>query len=147
MKKVVLIIGIIFSCSGFAQEKVESDVFKSDKYKELRDQYIELTEIVKKQQGEPAEKEFLEKIGQDNFISATQNGNSLTEWLEDHWQATSFSSLEEAKEYLNRMHTQDTELREAAKKMIPMFSEIKEEVGYKAMFDKLEQDYRNSSID
>jgi|SRR5690554_896116 len=131
-----------FSC--FAQEKVDSDVFSSDKYKALKDHYIELTEIVKKQEEQPAAKDFLKKIGQDNFINATQNGNNLTEWLEDNWQSTSFISFEEAKEYLDRIYVQDAEVKEAAKKMMPMFSEVKEEVGYKTMFDRLEQDYQNS---
>lgn len=137
-----LILMTSFSC--FAQEKVDSDVFSSDKYKALKDHYIELTEIVKKQEEQPAAKDFLKKIGQDNFINATQNGNNLTEWLEDNWQSTSFISFEEAKEYLDRIYVQDAEVKEAAKKMMPMFSEVKEEVGYKAMFDRLEQDYQNS---
>lgn len=137
-----LILMTSFSC--FAQEKVDSDVFSSDKYKALKDHYIELTEIVKKQQEQPAAKDFLKKIGQDNFINATQNGNNLTEWLEDNWQSTSFISFEEAKEYLDRIYVQDAEVKEAAKKMMPMFSEVKEEVGYKTMFDRLEQDYQNS---
>lgn len=135
---------LITSFSCFAQEKVDSDVFSSDKYKALKDHYIELTEIVKKQEEQPAAKDFLKKIGQDNFINATQNGNNLTEWLEDNWQSTSFISFEEAKEYLDRIYVQDAEVKEAAKKMMPMFSEVKEEVGYKTMFDRLEQDYQNS---
>ena len=80
-----------FSC--FAQEKVDSDVLNSAKYRALKDHYIELTEIVKKQEEQPAAKDFLKKIGQDNFINATQNGNNLTEWLEDNWQSTSFISF------------------------------------------------------
>ena len=145
MKNVFLIFGIIFSGFGcIAQEKADSDVFNSDKYKALKDHYIELIEIVRKQQEQPAEKDFLKKIGQDNFINATQNGNNLTEWLEDNWQSTSFISFEEAKEYLDRIYVQDAEVKEAAKKLMPMFSEVKEEVGYKAMFDRLEQDYQNS---
>lgn len=131
-----------FSC--FAQEKVDSDVLNSAKYRALKDHYIELTEIVKKQEEQPAAKDFLKKIGQDNFINATQNGNNLTEWLEDNWQSTFFISFEEAKEYLDRIYVQDAEVKEAAKKMMPMFSEVKEEVGYKTMFDRLEQDYQNS---
>lgn len=62
MKNVFLIFGIIFSgFSCFAQEKADSDVFNSDKYKALKDHYIELTEIVRKQQEQPAEKDFLKK--------------------------------------------------------------------------------------
>ena len=143
MKKIVftLITALLFSFNCFSQEN--SDIFTSVKYIELRDYYIESINSIEIKESQIVTKELIDKIGKDNFPEITKK-NSIAEWLKKNWQSTSFSSFEEAQETLTKFMASEEKSRMLTEKMAPLFTELRKEVGYAALFKKLSEDYNKS---
>lgn len=143
MKKIVftLITALLFSFNCFSQEN--NDIFTSVKYIELRDYYIESINSIEIKESQIVTKELIDKIGKDNFPEITKK-NSIAEWLKKNWQSTSFSSFEEAQETLTKFMASEEKSRMFTEKMAPLFTELRKEVGYAALFKKLSEDYNKS---
>jgi len=143
MKKIVftLITALLFSFNCFSQEN--NDIFTSVKYIELRDYYIESINSIEIKESQIVTKELIDKIGKDNFPEITKK-NSIAEWLKKNWQSTSFSSFEEAQETLTKFMASEEKSRMLTEKMAPLFTELRKEVGYAALFKKLSEDYNKS---
>src|SRR5690606_11051620 len=143
MKKIVftLITALLFSFNCFSQEN--NDIFTSVKYIELRDYYIESINSIEIKESQIVTKELIDKIGKDNFPEITKK-NSISEWLKKNWQSTSFSSFEEAQETLTKFMASEEKSRMLTEKMAPLFTELRKEVGYAALFKKLSEDYNKS---
>nr|WP_298001958.1 hypothetical protein [uncultured Flavobacterium sp.] len=143
MKKTVftLITALLFSFNCFSQEN--NDIFTSVKYIELRDYYIESINSIEIKESQIVTKELIDKIGKDNFPEITKK-NSIAEWLKKNWQSTSFSSFEEAQETLTKFMASEEKSRMLTEKMAPLFTELRKEVGYAALFKKLSEDYNKS---
>ena len=146
MRKILILLFIV-ACNftSYSQEKEQSDVFTSEKYIQLRDYYIESINSVELKESQTATKELIDKIGRDNF-SKIKKANSITEWLNENWQSTSFVSLEEAQKTLDKFIVSEEKSRMLTKKMTPLFTELRKEVGYAALFKKLSEDYNNSIL-
>ena len=143
MKKTVftLITALLFSFNCFSQEN--NDIFTSVKYIELRDYYIESINSIEIKESQIVTKELIDKIGKDNLPEITKK-NSIAEWLKKNWQSTSFSSFEEAQETLTKFMASEEKSRMLTEKMAPLFTELRKEVGYAALFKKLSEDYNKS---
>ena len=146
MKKILILLFIV-ACNftSYSQEKEQSDVFTSEKYIQLRDYYIESINSVELKESQTATKELIDKIGRDNF-SKIKKANSITEWLNENWQSTSFVSLEEAQKTLDKFIVSEEKSRMLTKKMTPLFTELRKEVGYAALFKKLSEDCNKSIV-
>ena len=129
---------MLFSFNCFSQEN--NDIFTSVKYIELRDYYIESINSIEIKESQIVTKELIDKIGKDNFPEITKK-NSIAEWLKKNWQSTSFSSFEEAQETLTKFMASEEKSRMLTEKMAPLFTELRKEVGYAALFKKLSEDY------
>lgn len=139
MKKILILLFILVcNFSSYSQEK--NNIFNSEKYIQLRDYYIESINSAEIEESGSATKELVEKIGKDNFSEITKK-NSIAEWLKENWQSTSFASLEEAQEVLEKYMTIEEKSRMLTQKMTPLFTELRKEVGYTALFKKLSEDY------
>lgn len=146
MKKILILLFIV-ACNftSYSQEKEQSDVFTSEKYIQLRDYYIESINSVELKESQTATKELIDKIGRDNF-SKIKKANSITEWLNENWKSTSFVSLEEAQKTLDKFIVSEEKSRMLTKKMTPLFTELRKEVGYAALFKKLSEDCNKSIV-
>jgi|SRR5690606_348949 len=146
MKKILILLFIV-ACNftSYSQEKEQSDVFTSEKYIQLRDYYIESINSVEVKESQTATKEFIDKIGKEN-IAEIKKANSIAEWLKENWQSISFTSSEEAHEVLEKYLKSEEKSRILTKKMTPLFTELKNEVGYSALFKKLSEDYNKSVL-
>ena len=146
MKKIFLSLIITFlSFNCFSQENVESDAFNSEKYQKLKEYYIESINSGKVQELQTIRDEFITKIGKDNFLKI-KNSNSIDKWLKNNWESTSFSSLEEAEVSFTKLRLLDEKKEELIKNMTPLFSELRKEVGYSALFKKLSEDCNTNSL-
>ena len=96
MKKILVLLSIIVcNYTSYSQEKQLSDVFTSEKYIQLRDYYIESINNADIKESQTTKKEFIDRIGRDNFTEITKT-NNIAGWLNENWQSTSFTCLEEA---------------------------------------------------
>lgn len=146
MKKILILLFIVaYNFTSYSQEKEQSDVFTSEKYIQLRDYYIESLNSIEIKESQNATKELVEKIGKDNFAEIIKR-NSIKDWLKENWQSTSFSSFEEAHEVLEKFIKSEEKSRMLSEKMAPLFTELRKEVGYAALFKKLSEDYNKSIL-
>ncbi len=146
MKKVVALLFVVFcNFTSFSQEKEQLDIFTSEKYIELRDYYIQSVNSVEVKESQTATKEFIDKLGREN-IEEIKKANNIADWLKENWQSTSFTSSEEAHKVLEKYLQSEEKSRMLTKKMTPLFTELKNEVGYAALFKKLSEDYNKSVL-
>ena len=146
MRKIIILsIITLSSFCCFSQVKDSSDVFKSEKYQKLKEYYIQSLDSNKTEELNAIKKDLISQIGKDNFLKM-KDSNNITEWLRDNWKSTSFTSFEESEIYLAKFNKLNDELKELAKEMTPLFSELRKEVGYSVLFKKLSEDYNKSIL-
>lgn len=144
MKNIVIILGVLCTSIGFSQET--SSVFESQDYKELKKFYENSLSSNLHTDRNALEKEFIEKIGVENFNSIQNSSITIEDWLQEHWTKTSFLSLEEAYQLLERKTEVTKQISESTKEILPLFTKLSKEVGREVLFKKLNDDLKQDVL-
>ncbi len=137
MKKLLLLFALVFSSTAtFSQEQNHSEIFKSEKYQTLTKTIIEAYDNSYLKE----ESEFYKKLGKDNLIKIVEAKTTVGEWLKNNWKSTNFASLEEAIADYEKLNATSEEVNSSVRKILPIFSEIVKEIGYKAFFEQFSKD-------
>lgn len=144
MKSILFVIGLFCTTIGYSQET--HTVFESQEYKELRKYYENSLSSNQHTEHFDLEKEFIEKLGVDNFRTIENSSVLIEDWLKENWTKTSFSSLEEANELLKRKSELTKQISDSSKEILPLFEKLVKEIGHDELFKKLNEDLRQDLL-
>lgn len=140
MKKVILIVMLMVGTVSIAQEKTAKPFYETEEYKDLKKYYSELVKSGNYDKLDVVKKDFLDKLGRDNFNIIKNSGVSMSEWITNNLQKTQFKSLNEYTDLMKKWQEIEAEISVTHKKMTPLFQKITKEVGYSAFFKKINED-------
>lgn len=143
-KNIIVVLLLICGSMGFSQNK--QTTFESQDYKELKEFYEKALESGKYKELDELKKEFIDKLGVENFNKIKDSSLLIEDWLNQNWENTAFSSFDEAKELLQQQNKLNAEIKELRKEIIPLFVKLSKEVGYGALFKKLNEDLKQDLL-
>lgn len=142
MKKLTLYVMLMVGTMSMAQEKATISENSTD-YKELLAFYKKVIDSGKQTEIDLLRKEYLNKLGKDNFNQMKSSDLGMDKWLQVNIKNTSFKSVEEASELLAKIDRIDAEMQEERKVIQPIFSKLSKEVGTAVLFKKISEDLKN----
>lgn len=128
---------------GMAQEQKKTSLENSTDYKELLAFYKKTMDSGKQTEIDLLRKEYLNKLGKDNFNQMKSSDLEMDKWLQVNIKNTSFKSVEEASDLLAKIDRIDAEMQEERKVIEPIFSRLSKEVGTAVLFKKINEDLKS----
>lgn len=128
---------------GMAQEQKKPSLENSKDYQELLGFYKKTMESGKQTEIDLLRKEYLNKLGKDNFNQMKSSDLEMDKWLEVNIKNTSFKSVEEASDLLAKINKIDAEMQHERKVIQPIFSRLSKEVGTAVLFKKINEDLKS----
>lgn len=142
MKKLFLIVILMVGTMSMAQE-IKIPLENSTDYKELLAFYKKTMDSGKQTEIDLLRKEYLNKLGKDNFNQMKSSDLEMDKWLQVNIKNTSFKSVEEASDLLAKIDRIDAEMQEERKVIEPIFSRLSKEVGTAVLFKKINEDLKS----
>lgn|SRR5690606_15601289 len=142
MKKLFLIVILMVGTMSMAQE-IKIPLENSTDYKELLAFYKKTMDSGKQTEIDLLRKEYLNKLGKDNFNQMKSSDLEMDKWLEVNIKNTSFKSVEEASDLLAKINRIDAEMQQERKVIQPIFSRLSKEVGTEVLFKKINEDLKS----
>lgn len=127
---------------SMAQE-IKIPLENSTDYKELLAFYKKTMDSGKQTEIDLLRKEYLNKLGKDNFNQMKSSDLEMDKWLQVNIKNTSFKSVEEASDLLAKIDRIDAEMQEERKVIEPIFSRLSKEVGTAVLFKKINEDLKS----
>lgn len=127
---------------SMAQE-IKIPLENSTDYKELLAFYKKTMDSGKQTEIDLLRKEYLNKLGKDNFNQMKSSDLEMDKWLEVNIKNTSFKSVEEASDLLAKINRIDAEMQQERKVIQPIFSRLSKEVGTEVLFKKINEDLKS----
>src|SRR5690606_17213318 len=112
-KNIIVVLLLIGGSMGFSQNK--QTTFESQDDKELKEFYEKALESGKYKELDELKKEFIDKLGVENFNKIKDSSLLIEDWLNQNWENTAFSSFDEAKELLQQQNKLNAEIKELRK--------------------------------
>ena len=127
---------------SMAQE-IKIPLENSTDYKELLAFYKKTMDSGKQTEIDLLRKEYLNKLGKDNFNQMKSSDLEMDKWLQVNIKNTSFKSVEEASDLLAKINRIDAEMQQERKVIQPIFSRLSKEVGTEVLFKKINEDLKS----
>ena len=127
---------------SMAQE-IKIPLENSTDYKELLAFYKKTMDSGKQTEIDLLRKEYLNKLGKDNFNQMKSSDLEMDKWLQVNIKNTSFKCVEEASDLLAKIDRIDAEMQEERKVIEPIFSRLSKEVGTAVLFKKINEDLKS----
>src|SRR5690606_4046879 len=143
MKKIFIMMMLMVGTVGMAQEQKKPSLENSKDYQELLGFYKKTMESGKQTEIDLLRKEYLNKLGKDNFNQMKSSDLEMDKWLEVNIKNTSFKSVEEASDLLAKINKIDAEMQHERKVIQPIFSRLSKEVGTAVLFKKINEDLKS----
>ncbi|WCM43337.1 hypothetical protein MG290_06660 [Flavobacterium sp. CBA20B-1] len=142
MKKIIVLLMLAVSTMSVAQEKSENAIYQTEEYQQIKKYYLNMVLSGKLEDAEQVRKQFLDKLGRDNFKQMSTSGLSMDKWLEKNIKKTNFKSIEEANTLLAKMNAFEQESIESRKEILPLIKKITDKVGHVAYTKQLQEDLK-----